>query len=87
MAPKGTRSGEQESDDAYAGGPSFDQVLLADAGRAQVAGSAFSYENAGCDTRTDFGEVSTKCLSYSTMKQTVAAFSGPGRKTCRSRRR
>ena len=35
--------------------------------------------NSGCDTRTDFGEVSTKCLSYSTMKQTVARVLGaPG---------
>jgi len=28
VRPGGTRSGEQESDDAYAAGPSFDQILL-----------------------------------------------------------
>ncbi len=78
VAPKGTRSGEQESDDAYSDGPSIDQYLLANVPALKSPNSAFSYKNAGCDTRTDFGEVSTKCLSYSTMKQTVAAFSGPG---------
>ena len=78
MPPKGTRSGEQESDDAYSDGPSVDQYLLANLSSLKAPNSAFSYKNAGCDTRTDFGEISTKCLSYSTMRQTVAAFSGPG---------
>jgi hypothetical protein len=75
----GTRSGQQEQDDGYAGGPSFEQVMLAVAGTPLKApGSAFNYVNAGCDTRTDFGEVSTKCLSYGTQKQSVGALSGPG---------
>jgi len=75
----GTRSGEAESDDGYAGGPSFEQVMLAVAGTPLKApGAALSYVNAGCDTRTDFGEVSTKCLSYATTKQSVGAVSGPG---------
>jgi hypothetical protein len=78
VAAPGTRSGEQESDDAYAGGPSFDQQMLAQVPSLKSANSAFSYKNAGCDTRTDFGEVSTKCLSYSAMKQSVGAVSGPG---------
>jgi hypothetical protein len=75
----GTRSGEQESDDGYAGGPSFEQIMLAVAGTPlKSPGSALNYVNAACDTRTDFGEVSTKVLSYSTQKQSVGAVSGPG---------
>lgn len=75
----GTRSGQQESDDGYAAGPSFEQVMLAVAGTPLKApGAALSYINLGCDTRTDFGEVSTKCMSYGTNKQTVGALSGPG---------
>ena len=74
----GTRSGEQEGDDGYAGGPSFEQVLLANVAALKAPGSAFSYKNVGCDTRTDWGETSTKCMSYSTQKQSVAALSGSG---------
>ena len=75
----GTHSGEAESDDGYAGGPSFEQVMLSVAGTPLKApGSAVSYVNAAADTRTDFGEVSTKCLSYSMTKQSVGAYSGPG---------
>ena len=79
MGCPGTRSGEVEPDDGYAGGPSFEQAMLAIAGTPlKVAGSALNYVNAGCDTRTDFGEVSTKCMSYGTGKQSVGALSGPG---------
>jgi hypothetical protein len=78
VPPRGTRSGQAESDDAYCDGPSFEQILLANVPALKAPGSTFSYQNAGCDTRTDFGEVSTKCLSYSAMKQQVGAVSGPG---------
>ena len=79
VACPGTRSGEQEGDDGYSGGPSFEQIMLAVAGTPlKSPGSSFSYINVGCDTRTDFGEVSTKCLSYGTGKQSVGALSGPG---------
>ncbi len=77
----GTRAGQAESDDGYAGGPSFEQLLLANAAtNLKAPNSLLNYQNAGCDTRTDFGEVSTKCLSYSTMKQAVpaGALSGSG---------
>jgi hypothetical protein len=75
----GTRSGQAEPDDGYAGGPSFEQVMLAVAGTPlKVAGSALNYVNAGCDTRTDFGEVSTKCMSYGTGKRSVATVQSPG---------
>jgi Protein of unknown function (DUF1552) len=79
VACPGTRSGETEGDDGYAGGPSFEQVMLAAAGTPlKSPGSSFSYINLGCDTRTDYGETSTKCLSYGTGKQSVGALSGPG---------
>ncbi|HEY7375588.1 MAG TPA: DUF1552 domain-containing protein [Polyangia bacterium] len=78
VACPGTRSGEQESDDGYSGGPSIEQYLLGQVAALKSPGSAYSYKNAGCDTRTDFGEISTKCLSYSVMKQKVAAYNGNG---------
>ena len=74
----GTRSGQAETDDGYAGGPSFEQVMLAVAGTPlRAPNSAFNYINLGCDTRTDFGEVSTKCMSYATTKQSVATVQQP----------
>jgi hypothetical protein len=76
VACPGTRSGEAESDDGYAGGPSFEQIILG-AGQLKAPGAAISYVNAAADTRTDFGEVSTKCLSYATQKQTVSVALGP----------
>ena len=78
VPPKGTRSGQQESDDAYADGPSIDQFLLANVPALTSPGSTVAFKNVACDTRTDFGEVSTRCLSYSTTRQAVASFSGPG---------
>src|SRR4029079_8827677 len=67
VRPGGTRSGEQESDDAYAAGPSFDQILLENVPSLQTPGQG--YANSIADSRTDFGELSTKCLSYSTELQ------------------
>ena len=72
----GTRAGEQEGDDAYAGGPSFDQILLKNVPALQRPGPG--YANSIADSRTDFGEISTKCLSYSTETQSVSALRGPG---------
>jgi len=77
IAPGGTRSGEAESDDAYASGPSFDQLLLKSVPALQRPG--LGYANSISDNRTDFGEISAKCLSYSTEIQNVPAVSGPGR--------
>lgn len=76
LAAQGTRSGQQEGDDAYAAGPSFDQILLNKVPALRVAGPG--YANSIVDSRTDWGEISTKCLSYSTEFQAVAALSGPG---------
>ena len=76
VAPPGVRSGQVESDDAYAGGPSFEQLLL-----QKVAGlkrTPITYANAIVDSRTDYGETGSKTLSYSTTNQSVGALSGPG---------
>jgi len=75
VAPQGVRSGEVESDDAYAAGASFDQLLLKNVPALQGPGW---YANSIADSRTDFGEISTKTLSYSTQFQSVPALSGPG---------
>jgi hypothetical protein len=76
VAPPGTRSGEQESDDAFSGGPSFEQILLKNVAALQRPGQG--YANSIADSRTDFGEISTKCLSYSTEFQNVSAALGAG---------
>jgi len=74
LRPAGTRSGEQESDDAFSAGPSFDQILLKNVPALQTPG--LGYANSIADSRTDFGEISTKCLSYSTEFQSVGSVSG-----------
>jgi hypothetical protein len=72
----GTRSGQQEGDDAYAAGPSFEQILLKSVPALRTPGPG--YANSIADSRTDWGEISTKCLSYSSDFQAVSALSGPG---------
>src|SRR5215467_11344939 len=47
VAPAGTRSGEQESDDAYCSGTSIDQILLAGVPALKVANAAINYVNVG----------------------------------------
>ena len=76
LAAPGTRSGEAESDDAFAGGPSFEQIMLQEVPGLQRPGPGFA--NSIADSRTDFGEISTKCLSYSTEFQAVSAAIGAG---------
>ena len=79
VAPTGTRAGQAESDDAYAAGPSFDQILLRDVAALRSPGQG--YANSIADSRTDFGEISAKRLSYSPEFQDVpaGAISGDGR--------
>jgi len=74
---KGTRSGESETDDAMAAGPSFDQLLLSlRPEMARVVPSLYGL----CDERVDFQEISTRCLSYSmaTRPQMAAIWNAPG---------
>ena len=71
VAPPGTRAGQVEADDAIAGGPSFDQLLLQNVAALQRPGPG--YANSIVDSRTDFGETGSKTLSYSTEFQPVSA--------------
>jgi hypothetical protein len=70
----GVRFNGGESDDAVAGGPSFDQIFLKSVPALKVAGNG--YVNAICDARVDSLETSTQCLSYSYSVRSIAAASG-----------
>jgi len=74
----GTRAGETEGDDAFAGGPSMDQIFLKNVTALQQKGNkaANGFENAICDSRVDFAEVSTQCLSYGYSTTSVTPVSG-----------
>jgi hypothetical protein len=65
----GTRQNRGEPDDGYANGPSFEQALL-NATDTNLK-TPLSYANSIADTRTDLGEISTKCLSYGPKKVSV----------------
>src|SRR5262249_7909373 len=75
LTTTGTRSGEAESDDAYAAGPSIEQLLLENVPALQRPGPGCASSIA--DSRTDFGELSTKPLSDPTDFQLVPAALGP----------
>jgi hypothetical protein len=70
----GTRSNGGETDDAVAGGPSWDQIFLKLVPGLQTQGAA--YANAICDARVDSFETSTQCLSYGYATRSVAAATG-----------
>jgi hypothetical protein len=76
-ATRGTRTGQTETDDPMAAGPSFDQVLLAL--RPELA-RPFPTLYALCDDRIDFQEISTRCMSYSmeTRPQSAVGWEGGG---------
>jgi len=72
----GTRTNRGESDDGYAGGPSYDQVMLSNVAALKSPMGGAGYANSICDARTDLGEVSTKCLSYGNTKVAVTNYNG-----------
>ncbi len=74
----GTRAGETEGDDAFAGGPSMEQIFLKNVTALQQKGNAAAngFENAICDSRVDFAEISTQCLSYGYSTTSVTPVSG-----------
>src|SRR5215471_16227984 len=72
----GTRTNRGESDDGYAGGPSYDQVMLQNVAALKSPMGGAGYANSICDARTDLGEVSTKCLSYGNTKVAVTNYNG-----------
>lgn len=65
----GTRANGGENDDGCAGGPSWDQILLANVPALQ--GSGRGYYNSICDARVNSFETSTRCLSYGYEKQSI----------------
>jgi hypothetical protein len=65
----GVRVNGGETDDACAGGPSWDQILLNHAPALKTAGPG--YYNVICDSRVDSFETSTRCLSYGYTKQSI----------------
>jgi hypothetical protein len=71
----GTRQNGGESDDAVAGGPSFDQIFLKHVPGLQRPGAG--PVNGIADARVFSNEVSTQCLSYGYEMQTVPS-SQPG---------
>jgi hypothetical protein len=70
----GTRSNGGETDDAVAGGPSWDQIFLNNVPALKTPGAG--YANAICDARVDSFETSTQCLSYGYSTRSVAAATG-----------
>jgi hypothetical protein len=76
-APVGTRVNCCEGDDAIAApGGSIEQILLGSVPALQRPGKG--YANSIADSRTDLGEISTQCLSYSTEAVDVERYAGTG---------
>src|SRR5690606_14385446 len=80
----GTRRNGGEGDDACAGGPSWDQILLTEVEDDPATGAialrrpGIGYANAICDERIDSQETSTRCLSYGYQTQTIESVSPGG---------
>jgi hypothetical protein len=80
----GTRRNGGEGDDACAGGPSWDQILLtevaddATTGAVSLQRPGIGYANAICDERIDSQETSTRCLSYGYQTQNVESVNPGG---------
>jgi hypothetical protein len=79
MASAGTRNNGGEHDDALAGGPSWDQILLKRVpalGGTSLGASGFAA--ALCDARVDSFETSTRCLNYSYAQDMTAGWGNGG---------
>jgi hypothetical protein len=70
----GTRANRGEPDDGFAAGPSVDQILLRNVPALTPPGGGPGYANSIGDLRTDLGELSVKCLSYSYDRQPVTLY-------------
>jgi len=73
---KWTRTGQTETDDAMAAGPSIDQLLLAKSTKLQ--GTGFKSLQALCDDRIDHQEISCRCITYDVATQPQSGIPGPG---------
>ncbi|HEY8943262.1 MAG TPA: DUF1552 domain-containing protein, partial [Polyangiaceae bacterium] len=67
----GNRANGGEADDAVAGGPSWDQILLERVPGLKRPGPGFA--TAAADARVDSYETSARCLSYSYETRTIPA--------------
>ncbi|MES1204695.1 MAG: DUF1552 domain-containing protein [Pseudomonadota bacterium] len=75
----GTRASCCEGDDAFASpGGSIEQILLKNVAALRSSTGGSGYANSIADSRTDFAEVSTQCLSYSTSPQMVNRYNNAG---------
>jgi hypothetical protein len=73
---KWTRTGQTETDDAMAAGPSIDQLMLAKSTKLQ--GTSFKSLQALCDDRIDHQEISCRCITYSMDTRPQPGIAGPG---------
>ncbi len=71
-----TRTGQSETDDPHADGPSIEQLLLSQV--TSLSGAPIQSLQASCDDRIDHQEISTRCISYSTQRRAIQAVQGPG---------
>jgi len=77
LSAGGTRANCCEGDDAFAApGGSFEQILLKNVSALQRPGNG--YANSIADSRTDYAEISTQCLSYSTSTESVTKYNNAG---------
>jgi hypothetical protein len=76
LSPAGVRANRVEADDAIAAGGSLDQILLKNV--PALRGRVGWYASSAADARTDFGELASKTLSYSTNMQVVTTFGNGG---------
>jgi len=73
---KWTRTGQTETDDAMAAGPSIDQLLLSKSPKLQ--GTPFKSLQALCDDRIDHQEISCRCITYDIVTRPQPGIAGPG---------
>lgn len=71
-----TRTGQSETDDPHADGPSFDQLLLSKL--KSLSDAPIQSLQALCDDRIDHQEISTRCLTYSMQRRAVQGVQGAG---------
>jgi len=73
---KWTRTGQTETDDAMAAGPSIDQLLLSTSPKLQ--GTSFKSIQALCDDRIDHQEISCRCITYDIVQRPQPGIAGAG---------
>jgi hypothetical protein len=67
----GCRASDSEGDDGVAGGPSIDQILLANVPKLKSPLGGAGFANAIGDSRVDTAEIGAQCLSYGSNQEPV----------------